>query len=117
MDASRQPKAPRNTRKILIGYGMVLLGFVLGYFFFYRKIEEMKMHETFSYSMKGLLLVPLCIVFGVYYIIFTPAGAGAWKDLTPREKPYFIGALVLVALITGVLAYWFQTQLTAYGYQ
>ena len=116
VEASSAQKNPSRTRSVLIGSFLILLGLVLGYFFIYRKVEQMKLQADITYSMKGMLLVSFSIVFGIFYLIFTPAGAGAWKDLTAKEKPFFIGALVLSALVFAGLAYWFNTQLIAYGY-
>ncbi|MEO5684230.1 MAG: hypothetical protein ABIQ88_16435 [Chitinophagaceae bacterium] len=116
IDALPSQKKRFKPGPIIGGCFLILLGLGFGYFFIYRKLEEMKLQQDFTYSMKGMMIVPLCIVFGFYYIIFKPAGAGAWKDLTKREKPFFIAALLLSLLSFAGLAYWFSHQLTANGY-
>ena len=104
-------------KKYWLVFFFVLLGLVLAYFFVYAKVQEMKLQQDITYHMKLMILVPFCIVFGLYYIAFTPEGAGSWKELTQRQKPWFVVALVISALATVGLAYWFNSQLKTYGYE
>ena len=119
MEIDALPAAGKSSKtpKILAGIFLILLGLVLGYFFVYAKVQEMKLQQDITYHMKLMILVPFCIVFGLYYIAFTPEGAGSWKELTQKQKPWFVAALVISALATVGLAYWFNSQLTAYGYE
>ncbi len=110
-------KPASKTRKRILGLFLIAIGLGFGYFFIYRNIEAMQHHEEFSYYLKAMVLVPFAIVFGLYYVVFTPSGSGAWKDLTPGEKPPFVAALVLSALATVGMFYWFNAQLVAYGYE
>lgn len=119
MEIDTLPSTPKpsKTKKVLVGCFLVVLGIVLCYFFIYQKIQEMKLQQDITYSVKGMLLVPVCIVFGLYYILFTPSGSGALKDLSAKEKPYFWGAMAVFLLASAGLFYWFSLQLKAYGYQ
>ncbi len=102
--------------KIIIGTMMVLVGLIFAYFFVYQKIQAMRQHEDFTYSVKAMIIVPLGVVFGLYYIIFQPSGNGAWKNLEPKEKPSFIVTLVVFFISCILLAIWFNSQLKKYGY-
>ncbi|NJD06378.1 MAG: hypothetical protein FIA97_07750 [Methylococcaceae bacterium] len=104
-------------KKILAGLGLIAIGLVFGYFFIYLKVVDMQNHvPELRYSLKVMILVPLCFVFGLYYVLFQPSGTGKWADLEPREKPAFIVALISFAIATGLLYYWFDSQLKLYGY-
>lgn len=109
-------KPSSKTRKILIGVFFILLGAAFAYFFIYKPLQSIQRQEEVKYYLKAMVLVPFSIVFGLYYIIFTPSGSGAWKELSSKEKPAFIAALVLSVLATAGLVYWFSSQLQAGGY-
>lgn len=104
-------------KKLLAGLGLILMGLAFGYYFVYLKVVDMQNHvPELRYSLKAMILVPMCFVFGLYYAIFQPSGTGKWDDLEPREKPVFVVALISFALAAGLLYYWFDTQLKLYGY-
>ncbi len=112
--AAKKPVS--KTRKRMLGVLFILIGLVLGYFFIYLKIADMEQQKEITYSVKAMVLVPFSMVFGLYYILFTPSGSGAWKDLTVKERPIFIITLVLAAASTFFTVYVFSRQLSLYGY-
>jgi hypothetical protein len=99
-----------------MSFFIILLGFVLGYFFIYRKIEIMKQGQDLYYSYKVIALVPMCISMGLYFMIFRINNDGHFKNLSPKDKRTFVIAMVFMALSVIATIVWFNGQLAKYGY-
>ncbi len=118
MKNQSSPNHPSNTKKKLGGLVSLAVGLAFGYYFVYLKVQAMQQHlPEIRYSGKPLIFIPFMLVFGLYYLLFTPAGSGAWKELTPKEKPVFIAALIITLVGVVGLFVWFNSQLTQHGYE
>lgn len=105
------PSQPIARNSFLGGVLLCGLGVVLGYFFLYRPLHALQTTGSMSYSMKGVMLAPLCIYMGA--LAFT----GKFRDgeirrLDAKGKPTFTrkgwiaaaGALVVIGI---TFACWF----------
>jgi lipoprotein signal peptidase len=110
---------PMSKTKIrLVGLAVFLMGTALGYYFVYLKWLAIRALEpTVNYHLKIMFLVPFSIVLGLYYLLFAPSNGGAWKQLSSKERPILLIALVIAIVLSALLFIWFKSQLSKYGYQ
>jgi hypothetical protein len=108
---------PKNKIR-LIGAAIFLVGAVVGYYFIYLKWLAIKvLAPEVNYSIKAIIFVPMCIVFGLYYLLFTPSNNGAWKHLNSKEKRAIVIAFIITVIFSALLLIWFKSELSKYGYQ
>ncbi|MGB4812092.1 MAG: hypothetical protein WBP13_06380 [Methylophilaceae bacterium] len=104
-------------KKFLMGAGLTVMGLAMGYYFVYLKVLDILNHaEQVNYSYKAMLISPLCIVFGLYYMLCRPSGANAWKEMESKDKPFFVITMILAFGSFGGLWYWFELLLKQNGY-
>ncbi|SHG97775.1 hypothetical protein [Pedobacter caeni] len=109
---SRKPK--KAISPLLIGVLFIAAGLLSSYFFIYQKLQQMAEHApSVSYSVKTMMLGPVLLIFGLYYVLVRPSDLNAQS---PRDKKWlyiFIG-IFIVAMI--ILHEWFKAQANGYGY-
>lgn len=99
------------------GLAALLIGGAVLYFFLLIPLEQARLGvPNVRYELRAFALVPLCLVFGSVFILFgegfdyrTPDG----NNLTPMGWLAF----AVVAVLTGLGWWWFDTQFTALGYR
>ena len=88
-------KKPKS-KIILYCFLMISIGLILGYFFIYQKIE---------YSYKAIALSPISLSMGLCFLFFRINNDGHFKDLQPKDKKIFVGAIVFMGLILFLRCY------------
>jgi hypothetical protein len=102
----------------LLGLAIFSIGLVIAYFFIYLKWIAIKaLAPQVSYSIKVIVFVPMCIIFGLYYMLLAPNNNGAWKHLEGREKRMAIIAFIITVVSSAALFVWFKSELSKYGYE
>jgi len=109
---SRKPK--KAISPLMLGLIFIACGAVASYFFIYQKLKEMEAHaDAISYSMKLLMVGPMLVIFGLYFVLVKPSDINAQS---PRDKKWlylFVG-IFIVAMI--ILYQWFSKMAEGYGY-
>jgi H+/Cl- antiporter ClcA len=109
---SRKPK--KNISPVFLGSLLIAGGLIAGYFFLFRKLQMMaEMVEQISYSMKAMLLGPMCILFGLFYIIIRPKSPNITDS---REKKWFYLFMAVMLLIMAGMYFWIRQYALTYGY-
>ena len=101
----------------LIGLVLFLAGAVLAYFCIYLPLAEAAHHEkSVSLSLKGVILCPIGVVFGFFYMIM---GDRAKELFGERKSPTPFSWICGIGLIAaGFLAYWaVKSSLEQSGYK
>jgi protein-S-isoprenylcysteine O-methyltransferase Ste14 len=101
----------------LLGLFLLGVGGLLAYLCVYSPLEAARQHEEkVSLSLKGALLCPIGVIFGVFYLVY---GKSTEELLGTRQRPK--GAVYLLAIIAvgaGLLLYcWINSQLEQAGYE
>ncbi len=113
-----KPEGKPKNKIRLIGAAIFLVGAVVGYYFIYLKWLAIKaLVPEVNYSIKSIIFVPMCIVFGLYYLLFTPSNNGAWKNLEGREKKIAVIVFIITVISSAALFIWFKSELSKYGYE
>ncbi len=100
-------KKPKS-KIILYCFLMISIGLILGYFFIYQKIE---------YSYKAIALSPISLSMGLCFLFFRINNDGHFKDLQPKDKKIFVGAIVFMVISVISIIVWFNIQMTKFGYE
>lgn len=109
---SRKPK--KNISTVFLGSLLIAGGLAASYFFLFRKLQMMtERMEQISYSMKAMLLGPMCIVFGLFYMIIQPKSPNITDS---REKKWFYLFMTIMLLVMAVMYFWIKQYAAAYGY-
>lgn len=94
----------------------IAIGLGAGWFFLVQPLHQaMGGAPEVSYSLRAFLLVPLCLVFGLAFLVL---GAN-FKYRTDDHKNFtLLGWLLfgLVVVLTGLGYWWFDQQFAALGY-
>lgn len=107
-------KQKKKISPVLAGLLLIAGGAVLSYFFIYQKLQQMAAHEpSISYSLKMIMLGPMLLIFGLYYILVRPADVNQQSARDKKWLYVFIG-IFIVGMI--VLYQWFSSMARGYGY-
>ena len=99
------PMQPMARNSFLGGVLLCALGLGLGYFFLYRPLHALQTTGQMTYSLKGVMLAPLCVYLGA--LAFTGKFRdGSIRKLNEKGKPTFTkqgwiaitGALVVIGI-------------------
>ncbi len=112
LDFDKKPKS----KVVLYCLFMMIIGLVFGYYFIYQKIEAMKAGLEIEYSYKVIALSPISLSMGLYFLFFRINNDGHFKDLQPKDKKIFVGAMVFISISVIATIVWFNIQMKKYGY-
>ena len=98
------------------GLVLVAVGLAVCWFFLVEPLHQAMAGATeVSYQLKAFVLVPLCVVFGLGFLV-----AGSRLEYrTADHKNFTVTGWVLfiaAALLTAAGYFWFQQQFDALGY-
>jgi H+/Cl- antiporter ClcA len=109
---SRKPR--KNISPVFLGALLIAGGLIASYFFLFRKLQMMAERVAqISYSIKTLLLGPMLILFGLFYMIIRPTTPNLTDS---REKKWFYLFLIMMLLVMGGVYFWVKQYASTYGY-
>lgn len=106
----------QNLKTRLGGLLVLAIGAVIGWFFILGPLHQAQAGaSTVRYSLKAMVLVPGCLVFGLGYLL---GGDRLVYHDAQRKRPTPAGwALIAAFLVLAALFYWwFKQQFAALGY-
>ncbi|KQT44266.1 hypothetical protein ASG47_17065 [Devosia sp. Leaf420] len=98
------------------GLAIVLIGFACLYFFLLVPLQQAQAGvPEVHYELKVFALVPLCFVFGAIFLVFGDGFDYRTPDHQNLTAKGWI-AFAVVAVLTGLGWWWFDSQFAALGY-
>ena len=98
------------------GLVFIAVGVAVGWFFLWLPLQEAQSGAPeVSYELKAFILVPLCIIFGVGFVV---AGERLQYRNAQHSNLTVVGwVLFILGMALGAAGYfWFQQQFAALGY-
>ena len=98
------------------GLVFIAVGVAVGWFFLWLPLQEAQSGAPeVSYELKAFILVPLCIIFGVGFVV---AGERLQYRNAQHSNLTVVGwVLYILGMALGAAGYfWFQQQFAALGY-
>ena len=100
----------------LLGLVFIAVGVAVGWFFLWLPLQEAQSGAPeVSYQLKAFILVPLCIIFGVGFVV-----AGERLQYRNAQHSNFTVTgwvlFLVAAAVTAAGYFWFQQQFAALGY-
>ncbi|MCW3465992.1 hypothetical protein [Chitinophaga nivalis] len=99
--ASHTPVPDKTYSPVWVGLVMLGGGIVAAYFFIYRNYALMKAGaREITYSVKGMMLGPVAIIFGLYYLLIRPT---ALNPVSRRDRGWlYVFIVIMMATIAGL---------------
>jgi hypothetical protein len=95
---------------------VIAMGLAVLYFFLLMPLQQAQAGAPeIHYQLRAFALVPLCLVFGLVFLLLGERfeyRTADHKNLTPLGW----AAFVVVAVLTALGWWWFDSQFTALGY-
>ncbi|MDB5587865.1 MAG: hypothetical protein JWP26_2835 [Devosia sp.] len=98
------------------GLASIAIGVAVGWFFLWLPLQEAQSGAPeVSYQLKAFILVPLCIIFGVGFVV---AGERLQYRNAQHSNLTVTGwvLFIVAAALTAAGYFWFQQQFAALGY-
>ncbi|MET3897540.1 uncharacterized membrane protein YidH (DUF202 family) [Devosia sp. UYZn731] len=98
------------------GLASIAIGVAVAWFFLWLPLQEAQSGaQEVSYQLKAFILVPLCIIFGVGFLV---AGERLQYRNAQHSNLTVVGwVLFILGMALGAAGYfWFQQQFSALGY-
>jgi len=96
---------------------LMVVGAAIGWLGILRPLQAAQAHApTVSYDSKIFVVMPLCFVFGVFFLI----GGARWpyRDAARQTlTPVGWGLMAVLAIAAGASFLWFSHQFDALGYR